>query len=140
MNFTKFQDDDVRISIPVYNLLRANHPSNAKRGGVCIYYKDHLPIIKRNDLCQLHECLVTELRIGKKKCFFTCLYRSPSQTSKEFEDFCTEPNLFLSNINDLIPARSVITGDYNARSPQWWALDKENNEDCEISSYFLSRL
>ena len=77
-------NDDDRISIPGYNLLRADHPSNTKRGGVCIYYKDHLPIIKRNDLCQLHECLVTEMRIGKKKCFFTCLYRSPSQTSDEF--------------------------------------------------------
>ena len=54
------------ISIPEYNLLRVEHPSNTKRGGVCIYYKDHLPIIKRNDMCQLHECLVTELRIGGK--------------------------------------------------------------------------
>ena len=70
-----------------YNLWRADHPSNTKRGGVCIYYKDHLPIIKRNDLCQLHKCLVTELGTGKNKCFFTCLYRSPSQTSEEFEDF-----------------------------------------------------
>ena len=113
--------------------MRADHQSNTKGGGVCIYYKDHLPIIKRNDLCQLHECLVTELRIGKKKCFFTCLYRSPSQTSEEFEDFCTDLNLFLSNINDLNPACSVITGDFNARSPQWWALDKENNEGREIS-------
>ena len=86
------------------------------RGGVCIYYKDHLPIIKRNDLCQLHECLVTELRIGKKKCFFTCLYRSPSQTSNEFEDFCTDLNLFLSNINDHNLACSVITGDFIDRS------------------------
>ena len=89
--------------------------------------------MKRNDLCQLHECLVTELRIGKKKCFFTCLYRSPSQASEEFEDFCTDLNLFLSNINDLIPACSVITGDFNARSPQCWGLDKENNEGREIS-------
>ena len=61
------ENDDDRISIPGYNLLCADHPSNTKRGGVCIYYKDHLPIIKRNDLCQLHECLVTELKIGKKK-------------------------------------------------------------------------
>ena len=127
------ENDDDRISIPGYNLLRTDHPSNAKRGFVSSYYKDHLPVIKRNDLCQLHECLVTELRIGKKKCFFTCLYRSPSQTSKEFEDFCTDLNLFLSNINDRNPACSAITGDFNARSSQWWALDKENNENSEIS-------
>ena len=95
----------------------ADHPSNTKGVGVCIYYIDHLPIVKRNDLSQLHECLVTELRNGKKKCFFTCLYRSPSQISNEFEDFCTDLNIFLSNINDHKPACSVITGDYNARSP-----------------------
>ena len=76
--------------IPGDNLLRADHPSNTKRGGACIYYKDHLPIVNRNDLCQLHECLVTALRIGKKICFLTCLCRPPSQTSDEFEDFCTE--------------------------------------------------
>ena len=27
----------------------------------------------------------------------------------------------------------VITGDFNARSPQRWALDKENNKGREIS-------
>ena len=50
------------ISIPEYNFLHVEHPSNTKRGGVCTYYKDHLLI----DMCQLHECLVTELRIGEK--------------------------------------------------------------------------
>ena len=127
------ENDDDRISIPGYNLLPADHPCNTKRESVCIYYKDHLPVVKRNDLCQLYECLVTMSRIGKKKCFFACLYRSPSQTSDELEDFCTDLNLFLSNINDFNPECSVITGDFSARSPQWWALDKENNEDREIS-------
>ena len=130
---SSIDNDDDRIPIPGYNLLRTDHSSNTKRGGVCIYYKDHLPIIKRNDLCQLHECLVTEMRIGKKKCFLTCLYRSPNQISNEFEDFCKDLNLFLSNINDLNPACSIMTGDFNARSPEWWALDKENNEGREIS-------
>ena len=68
----------------------------------------------------------------KRKCFFACLYRSPSQTD-EFQEFYTDLNLFLSNIDDHNPACSVITGDFNARSPQWWALDKENNEGREIS-------
>ena len=39
----------------------------------------------------------------------------------------------MSNINDLNPACSVTTGDFNTRSPQWWAVDKENNEGREIS-------
>ena len=130
---SSIENDDDQIFIPGCNLLRADHQSNTKGGGVCIYYKDHLPIIKRNDLCQLHKFLVTDLRIAKKKCFFTCLHRSPSQTSKEFEGFCKDLNLFLSNINDLNPAYSVITVDFNARSPQWCALNKENNEGSAIS-------
>ena len=35
-------------------------------------------------------------------------------------------------MKDLNPAYFVITGDFNARSPQWWALDKENNKEPEI--------
>ena len=50
--------------------MRADHPSNKKRGGVCIYYKEHLPVIKRDELCNLNECLVLEIRIGGEKCFF----------------------------------------------------------------------
>ena len=38
------ENDGDRISIPEYNLLHADHPSKTKRGGVCIYYKDHLSI------------------------------------------------------------------------------------------------
>ena len=90
-------------------------------------------MIKKSYLCQWQAFLDTELRIVKKKCFFTVLYRSPSQTFNELEDFCTDLNVFLSNVNDLNPACSVITGEFNARSPQWWGLDKENNQGPETS-------
>ena len=62
-------------------------------------------------MCQLHECLSLSWEL-EKKCFFTWLYGFPSQTFDEFEDFCTELKLFLSNISDLNPACSVITGDF----------------------------
>ena len=91
--------------------------------------------MKRNDLCHLHECLVTELRLRKKKCFSTCLCRSLSQKSDEFEGFCTDLNLFLSSINDLNPAYPVVTGDSNNKSPQWWALDKEIKNDVKLASF-----
>ena len=32
--------DDDNLEIPGYNLIRADHPSEDKRGGVCIYYKN----------------------------------------------------------------------------------------------------
>ena len=72
-------------------------------------------------------------RIGGEKCFFSCLYRSPSQGWEKFESFCTDFDLFLSNINDLSQVCSIITGDFNARSTKWWKLDKENLEGREIN-------
>ena len=63
-------NDNERIRIEGYNLLRADHPSNKKRGGVCMYYKEHLPITKRDDLCTLKENHVTKIVVGKKKVIF----------------------------------------------------------------------
>ena len=69
-------NDDERINIKGYNLLRADHPSNKKGEGVSMYYKEHLPIIKRDDLCTLKECFVTEIRVGKKSFSFrVCINR-----------------------------------------------------------------
>ena len=61
---------DENIMINWYLLLRADHTSNGKRGGVCLYFKEHLPLIRRNDLSILRECLVTEIIVDKEKCFF----------------------------------------------------------------------
>ena len=49
-----------------YNLIRSHHPSNTKRGGVCIYYKEPLAVRLVN-ITSLPECLVCELTIKNKK-------------------------------------------------------------------------
>ena len=36
-----------------YSLLRAEHPSNTKRDGICMYYKNCLPAMRRTDLSDL---------------------------------------------------------------------------------------
>ena len=36
--------DDSNLGISGYTLVRSDHPSNSKRGGVCIYYKSFLPL------------------------------------------------------------------------------------------------
>ena len=63
-------DDDVNIQINGYSLLRAHHPNNIKRGGVCIRFKESLSLITRNALTNLKEFLVTEINVNNKKCFF----------------------------------------------------------------------
>ena len=75
---TSIPTDDNRLSIPGYSMMRADHVSDTKRYGVCLYYKEHLPIIRRDDTSNLKECLVTEI-MNDERCFLTFLYRSPSQ-------------------------------------------------------------
>ena len=63
-------NEDERINIKGYNLLRSEHPSIRKRPDVCMHYKEHLSIINRDDLCSLKECLLTEIIVDKKRVFF----------------------------------------------------------------------
>ena len=36
--------DDISLSLDGYNLICAYHPKNIKQGGVCIYYREILPV------------------------------------------------------------------------------------------------
>ena len=103
-----------------------------KRIGVCMYYKEHLLTMKRDDFFTLNECVVTKVMVDKTKLFFSCLYRLPNQTKEEFEEFCTDLSLLLSNVNNLNNPLSVMTGDFNAKSSNRWSLDTENAEVQEI--------
>ena len=40
--------DDENMQINGYLLLTADHPNDIKHGGVCIYFKESLPLIRRN--------------------------------------------------------------------------------------------
>ena len=54
--------NDPALNLQGYELVRSDHPSNTKRGGVCMYYKEHLPLKVRNDISSLSECIVVELK------------------------------------------------------------------------------
>ena len=69
--------DNKNLEIAGYNLVREDHPSNSKPGGVCVYYKSFLPFKVINAKC-LQESISFQLRIGCKCCKFSYLYRSPS--------------------------------------------------------------
>ena len=116
---------DQRINIQGYQLLRADHPDNTNRGGVSLYYKENLPLRIRNDISPLQECLVCEIKINKKKCFVSCLYRSPSQSSVEFDDFCAGLETTFSNLNLESPFCCIFLGDFNAKCSKWYG----NNDD-----------
>ena len=74
---------------------------------------------------------MTEIIVDNEKCFFTCLYRSPNQNHEELENFSSNLDLFLSNINDNHPTCSILIDDFSAKNSKWWNSDKSNTVGIE---------
>ena len=101
------------------------------------FYKNSLPVIVRNDL-SFDESIVVELKFGRKKIFFTVLYRTPScnHTSPEFQDFLSKFETLYSNIKAETPFAIFFTGDFNAHSQLWWPDGDTNPEGTKIEELF----
>ena len=121
------------MNIPGYNMTRADHPSGNRRGGVCIYYKESLPI-KMLNINFLEECICFDLKIGSKLCTILSLYRSPSQSADEFDNFLNNLNLTMESITQKNLFLTVVIGDFNARSSKWWTDDKTTREGLKIEN------
>ena len=62
-------NDDVNVQKNEYSFIRSDHPNEIKRGGVCMYFKESLPLIRGNDLTKIKDCLVTEINVNNENCF-----------------------------------------------------------------------
>ena len=107
-----------------------------KKNRVCIYYKEHITLIKRDDIYALDNCLVKSLKnfSVEGKCFLTSIYRFPSQIHDEFYDLRTKFDLLLSNVNHEFLLCSIATGDFNACCSIWSQNDITNSTGQEIDS------
>ena len=67
-------NEDIQIERFSCDVFRSDHPSNTRNpGGVCLYYKENLSVKRRNDFEILHESVVAEISLGRKKVgFFYC--------------------------------------------------------------------
>ena len=125
--------DDGNLEIPGYNLMLSDHPSNKKRGGVCIYYKSYLPL-RIIDINYLNECVRFELMVGDKLCNFIALYRSPSQSQNLFESFKENLELNLESAVQNNPFLLALLGDFNAKSSNWCKNDITTTEGKAIEN------
>ena len=98
-------------------MLRADHPSNNKRRGVCIFYKTTLPL-RVSNISYLSECINFEVSISKKVCCIIHLCRSPSQTEDKFQMFKSNLKLNLDALLCGNPFLTVMIGDFNAKSKE----------------------
>ena len=107
--------------------LRADKSVNIRNGGVCLYFKEDLPITQRCDLETLPETIVAEVKLNRKKIFLVLSYCHPTLTKEDFDNYTTGLENIYKNINKENPAITIITGDFNARSPLFWENDNENS-------------
>ena len=119
-----------------YSVMQADHPSNTKRGRACLYYKEHWPVVRRDDISNLKECLVTEITEKNKRCFLTCLYRSPSQNREQFRSSCDSLDILMNNINSLneLLIVSIIAEDLYGKSSKWYCFDTSDNIGKELKT------
>ena len=122
-----------------YTFVPANNPANIRHGGVGLFFKNSLPVIVRNDL-SFDESVVIELKFGRKKIFFTTLYRSPAfdHTSSKFQVFLSNFKSLHSKIQGENPFATFFIGDFNAYSQSWWPDGDTTPEGIEIENLFTS--
>ena len=80
------------------------------------------------------ESIVVELKFGRKKKFFTVLYRTPSfnHNSPEFQFFLSNSEQLYSKIKIENPFAVFFTGDFNAHSQLWWPDGDSTPEGTKI--------
>ena len=109
------------------------------RGGVCLYFKEETPIIEREKLVEnFDEIIVSEIRLKNKKVFLVLIYRSPSQSADEFDNFLSNLEILLSKLNGEKPDTIIITGDFNARSPLFWENEITETPEGKKLSEFMT--
>ena len=123
--------DNYALSIYGYNIIRADHPFNQKRGGVCIYFNEQLQL-KQVITPNFSECVLCEVLMRNKIGYIAVTYLPPSQTASEFAIFLENFEKLLYQIQQFRSSFVVILGDFNSRSKSWWNEDIISNDGSQI--------
>ena len=117
------KNDDIIIDSFSTEFLRSDHPSGDRQVGVCVYFKENLPIKRRKDIEISQETVICEISL---KSFFVALYRSPNQSNEDFEEFYHKLQDNLDQIKDLKPHCTILMGHFNCPTKQFWPGDTDS--------------
>ena len=132
--------DDLEIEgfakLPMRADCKLATPQSRPRGGVCLYFKENLPIKRRNDLEFPDETICAEISLNRKKIIYLLSYRSPSQSLADFKSYMYKLQTFFIKASAENPSIIIITGDFNARSPLLWADEStQTHEGKELADF-----
>ena len=131
--YLDYSIDDENLEISGYYSIRSDHPSNIKRGGICIYYKNFLPL-KVTDVRLSEEYIAFDLIVSNKLCSFVALYRSPSQSQDDFATFSDNLEMTVDFVSKKNPFLLVLLGAFNAKLSQWHDKDTSTPEGISVES------
>ena len=114
-----------------YELVQSDQPSQHKRGGVWIYFRNSL-LLKILNIHYLHESISFQLQVGSKICKFVSLCRSPNQTSDDFEKFTDNFELTLHTLAQSNSHLIVVLEYLNIKSKNWYINSKTTTEGAKI--------
>ena len=100
------------LNIKGYNLYRANHPSNIKSGGLCVYIRESLPVRCLSNI-YLQECFILEISINNKKSYVVSLYQSSGQKPDKLDSFINNLKKLVSDIYSRKADFMLMIGDFN---------------------------
>ena len=121
-------------SISGYKLVKADHPGHVKRGVVCAYFKKPLPV-KHLPTSYLKECLILEVSINKKGGYVVSMYRSPSESSDEFDSFTTNLEKIVVHISVSNQHSVSIIGHFNTESSNSSSNDTATAEGAQLDCF-----
>ena len=98
-----------------------------------MHYKENLSL-RIISISYFDQCLLCEVTCQNEKGYIAVIYRSPSQSCSEFEDFLFNLEKLINQIKQLKPSFTIILGDFNARSSDWWPDDITSPEGTHINS------
>ena len=119
-------------------MVMEDHLNNVKREGMYPYVRGSFPV-RNFSKSYLNECLTLEVSVSNKKGYVITLYRSPSQTSDEFQSFISNLENLLINITNYNPHFVILLGKFNAKSKSWTVNNTTTEEDTileNLSSFY----
>ena len=135
---TNILNEDICINGFSPDPFRSDKDLNTRNGGVCLYFKESLPIKERRDLEIIPETIVAEIKLIRKKIFVVLSYCHPNISSEEFNEYLNS----LEQIYELIRKEnsyvSIFCGDFNARPPLFWEGDSENRQGRLLNNFLIS--
>ena len=116
--------DDRDILINGYNIIHADHPSNNKKGGVCIYYQESLAVqlVKTN---YLSKCLLCKVSINNKKGYVMLWFFSVIH-----EQVAIFNDILMNIFSNYIPNKYVTIDN---RDPPWMTEKIKNKINLKRS-------